>query len=124
MGSGDHLGGSKGPERSRRSPADERAEAIEWINRLQRCLRKGFQFGKDGGEIFCNLSDEYAWRAVLPYMALCIHDIQQNVNYFIASDARIAAPIMCLVSASTEILMKPCVSPFSMARFMRLSEVS
>src|SRR5262249_10722156 len=52
------------------------------------CLRKGFQFGQDGGEIFrnrrmnmhCALYYGIRWRR--------IHDVQQNMDHFIASSPK------------------------------------
>ena len=49
------------------------------------CLYKGFQFGQDGGEKFCNRRMNMHGTLHYCIRRLCIHDVQQGVNDFIAS---------------------------------------
>ena len=86
-------------------------------------LRKGSSLDRRWGDIL-QPSDGYALRAVLPYTALRIHDVQQHVNNFIASGPKNRRTQNVFCFASTEILMKPWVSPFSTARPLGSSDVS
>ena len=47
-------------------------------------LSKGFQFGQDGGEKFRNRRMNMHCALYYRIRRLRIHDIQQNLNYFIA----------------------------------------
>src|SRR5437899_12595473 len=49
------------------------------------CLRKRFQFGQDGGEVFRNRRMNMHCALYYRIRRLRIHDVQQDVNYFIAS---------------------------------------
>ncbi len=48
-------------------------------------LRDGFQIGQDDGEKFCNRWMNMHGTLYDPIRRLRIHDVQQNVNHFIAS---------------------------------------
>jgi len=51
-------------------------------------LLKGLQFGQDGGEIFRNCRVNMHCALDYRVRRLRIHEVQQNVNYFIASGAK------------------------------------
>jgi hypothetical protein len=51
-------------------------------------LGKGFQFGQNGGEKFRNRRMNMHCALYNRIRRLRIHDVQQNLDYFIASDAK------------------------------------
>ena len=61
-------------------------------------LRKRFQFGQDGGEIFRNRRMDMHCTLYDRIWSLCIHDVQQNVNDFIAPGSKNRSPqnLFCL----------------------------
>src|ERR1700727_2574682 len=63
-------------------------------------LAKRLQFGEDDRQIFCDRWMNVHGALNDPVRRLGIHDVQQNVNYFVASDAK---------NCSTQNLFRFCI---------------
>jgi len=80
-------------------------------------LRKGFQFGQDGGEKFRNCRMDMHRALYYRIRRLRIHDVQQDLKRLRRRRFRESQrPESVLFPHQQRFLMKPCVSPFSTAR--------